>query len=214
MTPDLFGTDRKPITDLPGREKTPHLTISVLVSPGYGEAHCINEVSEETTILAIGNDIEAFDVAFQKEFGNSKLTKCEKDVLRTYLWWRTKKYTRSFRQELGGMVIDENGAVSLTAADIRISRTISEDGYRIYENIIELTARGKEDHDKLVEAWMKWKESKMVLTGTVVCDHPCCFSRSRFLPVPQDEMRNKGESASTEPKVVAERVPGYAGDPP
>jgi hypothetical protein len=206
MTPDLFGTDRKPETG----EKTPHLKISILVSQGYGEARCIDDVSDHTAILAIRNDIDAFDEAFQRDFCNSKLTKSEKDVLRTYLWWRTKKHTIGFSQELGGMVINEHGAVGLTAADIRISKTISEDGYRIYENIIVLTARGKEDHDKLVEAWMKWKESTMVLTGTVVCDHPCCFSRSRFLPVPQEEMKNKVESASTDPKVV----PGYAGDPP
>ena len=197
MTPDLFGTDRKPETG----EKIPHLTISVRVSQGYVEDRCIGDVSEETTILAIGNDIDAFDDTFQKEFGNSKLTKSEKDVLKTYLWWRTKRYVRTFGQELGGMVIDEHGTVKLTALDVRISRDTCEDGgYRIYDNTV-LTARGKEDHDKLVEAWMKWKNSKMVLTGTVVCDHPCCFSRSRFLPVPQD-------------RPATETVPGYAGDPP
>jgi hypothetical protein len=40
----------------------------------------------------------------------------------------------------------------------------------------------------------------MVLTGTLICEQPCCFSRNRFFPVPRDQ--------------VKETVPGYAGDPP
>jgi hypothetical protein len=91
MTPDILGTDEKT-----PKEKTPHLKISIMISPGYGEARCIDDISEETVIKAIRNDIAAFDEAFQKDFGNSKLTDFERGVLRTYLWWRTKKYVREF----------------------------------------------------------------------------------------------------------------------
>jgi hypothetical protein len=93
------------------------------------------------------------------------------------------------------MVIDEHVTVRLIAIDVGISRVISEDGYRVYDSISKtvLTARGKEDHDKLVEAWMGWKKTKMVLTGTIV------ISQNRMMPSPQE---------------VKENVAGYAGDPP
>ena len=150
------------------------MNLSILVSKGLGTFD-INDVSDETVIRAIENDIEEFNFEFSRKLNNTQLTGIETDILRTYLWWRTKRYIREFNKELGGMSINHHGEVWLTAADIRIS-TSSELG-RAYDNIILLTARGQTDHDNLVNEWTNWKRTSLVDSKVYYCDS--CHSKYR-----------------------------------
>ena len=150
------------------------MNLSILVSKGLGTVD-IKELSEETVIRAIENDIEEFNIEFSGTLNNTPLTGIESDILRTYLWWRTKRYIREFNKELGGMSINHHGEVWLTAADIRISAS-SELG-RVYDNKISLTTRGQTDHDNLVNEWLNWKNTSLVDSKVYYCD--ICHSKYR-----------------------------------
>lgn len=153
-----------------GEQKTPHLRLAV-VSAG-NNVHDVYDLSEETVIAAIENDINLFDGTFSGSFGNDPLTIHERMILKAYLWFRTKGYYRQYLEEQGGMVIDSNGTVKLTAADIVISSVLDDDERnRTYQSTITLSDRGQKDHDALVKAWLEWRRKyMMVIEGTkVIC---------------------------------------------
>lgn len=138
----------------------------------------LENLSDETVISTIKNDIKDFNEYFTNELNNDSLTTNEKDILKIYLWWKTKKDNRCFKQELDGMEVDESGSVILIATDEVISSN-DNDGVRLYYNE-KLSKRGKTSHDALVTFWKMWKEeSQMVFKGTKVIKFTSEFTNYR-----------------------------------
>jgi len=161
----------------------PRLSVSVVTST-LENVRPTYDLSEETVIKAIENDIDSFNESFSMDFGNEELTASERMILKAYLWWRTKRYFSQYSQEHSGMSIDGSGTVRLTCSDIRISFNISENGdelHRVWDNTIQLSARGKADHDLLVRGWQEWKrKSSMVMEGTKVLERQMSFGASQI----------------------------------
>jgi hypothetical protein len=131
----------------------------------------INDFSEETVIDIIGDEVEAFDLAFQEKYKNDALTTNEKLLLKTYLWWRTKSYARIFRLEQDGLSIDDIGTVRLIAAEMMVSFVALVSGDRINNNAVSLTKRGREAHDILVRKWEEWKERSEIILYETTATH-------------------------------------------
>jgi hypothetical protein len=181
-------------SEIKDNTKYPRLSVAVELSGG---PFPLEQLSEETVIMAILTEIDEFLTEFCLIQKNETMTESERNILKAYLWWKTKKYDQEFHRELCGMEIDSSGTVTLIATGIIISYLPSSGGPRSFfphnKHQLEiekevLTERGAKAHDELVELWNKWvTNSRMRLSDTVIAPN-----KDRISPRVLDIFRKYG----------------------